>query len=173
MRKEEEQHKAFLQMLKQCEGTLLKVCFTFSSRRHDDFRDLYQEIAATLWESWPRYKCESAPNTWVTRVALNVALQEARKRRNRPSFVEFDEKFYDTLATDAAEPRYQRLYRLIDKLENDDDRIIIYFYLDGKKLRDISQIMGGISENAVKQRIYRIKKDLMKLKEQQNEEASE
>lgn len=62
---------------------------------------------------------------------------------------------------------------MIDKLENDADRIIIYFYLDGKKLRDISQIMGGISENAVKQRIYRIKKDLMKLKEQQNEEASE
>ena len=156
-------------MLKQCEGTLLKVCFTFSSRRHDDFRDLYQEIAATLWESWPKYKGESALNTWVTRIALNVALQEKRKQRNRPDFVEFDEKFYDTLANEAAEPHYQRLYRLIDKLENDDDRIIIYLYLDGKRQREISELMGGLSETAVKQRIYRIKKNLMTLKEKEND----
>lgn len=169
MRKEEERHKEFLQMLRQCEGTLLKVCFAFSSRRHDDFRDLYQEIAATLWECWPKYKGESALNTWVTRIALNVALQEKRKQRSRPCFVEFDEKFYDTLAIEAAEPQYCRLYRLIDELENDDDRIIIYFYLDGKRLREISELMGGLSETAVKQRIYRIKKNLMTLKEKENE----
>ncbi|MBO4751234.1 MAG: sigma-70 family RNA polymerase sigma factor [Bacteroidales bacterium] len=171
MRKEEERHKEFLQMLRQCEGTLLKVCFMFSSRRHDDFRDLYQEIAATLWESWPKYKGESSLNTWVTRIALNVALQEKRKQRNRPCFVEFDESFYDTLANEAAEPRFQRLYRLIDRLEDDEDRIIIYFYLDGKRLREISEIMGDISEAAVKQRIYRIKKELMTLKEKEHEEV--
>lgn len=31
------QHAEFLAVLRQCEGTLLKVCFLFTDRRRDDF----------------------------------------------------------------------------------------------------------------------------------------
>jgi len=62
-------------MLRQCEGTLVKVCFYFTGRRRDDFRDLYQEIACNLWEAWPSFRGDSNVNTWVTRIALNVAGQ--------------------------------------------------------------------------------------------------
>ena len=51
MKTDVRRHTEFLEMLRQCEGTLLKVCLYFTDRRRDDIRDLYQEIACTLWES--------------------------------------------------------------------------------------------------------------------------
>ena len=52
MKPDERQQSEFLQMLSQCEGILIKACLYFTDRRRDDFRDLYQEIVCTLWESW-------------------------------------------------------------------------------------------------------------------------
>ena len=98
MKPDERQQTEFLQMLSQCEGILIKVCRYFTRRRPSDFRDLYQEIVCTLWESWPEYRGESAPATWVTRIALNVAGQEIRKRKRMPLFVEYDESIHDILS---------------------------------------------------------------------------
>ena len=56
-----------------------------------------------------------------------------------------------------------------DRLDNDDDRKILYLYLDKKRLRDIA-LTTGISENAVKQRIHRIKQKLIHLNEKKNEQ---
>lgn len=154
-------------MLRQCEGTLVKVCFYFTDRRRDDFRDLYQEIACNLWEAWPSFRGDSNVNTWVTRIALNVAGQEIRRRRRLPQFVRFDESFYDTLADEATDSLYQKLYKLIDLLD-DDDRKFLYLYLDRKPLREIAAITG-YTENNVKQRIYRIKQKLHTLKQQEDD----
>ena len=60
-------------MLRQHEGFLLKVCLVFGGRGREDFKDLYQEIALNLWESWKFFRGESDPGTWVVRIALNVA----------------------------------------------------------------------------------------------------
>ena len=118
MKVDARQHTEFLKMLRHCEGTLMKVCLYFTDRSRDDFRDLYQEIACTLWEAWPTFRGESDLNTWVTRIALNVAGQEIRKRKRLPQFVELDESFYDTLADEATDLRYHRLYDLIDRLDD-------------------------------------------------------
>ena len=161
------QEAEFLEMLRQCEGTLVKVCFYFTDRRRDDFRDLYQEIACNLWEAWPSFRGDSNVNTWVTRIALNVAGQEIRRRRRLPQFVRFDESFYDTLADEATDSLYQKLYKLIDLLD-DDDRKFLYLYLDRKPLREIAAITG-YTENNVKQRIHRIKQKLYTLKQQEDD----
>ena len=154
-------------MLRQCEGTLVRVCVYFSRRRRDDFRDLYQEIACTLWESWPTFRGGSSVDTWVTRIALNVAGQEIRKRRRLPQFVELDEDIYDTLADEATDLRYRPLYRLIDRL-GDDDRKLLFLYLDRRPLREIAGITG-LTGPAVKQRLYRLRQQLMEIKQQEQE----
>lgn len=155
-------HTEFLQMLRQCEGTLAKVCLYFSHRNPEALRDLYQEIACALWESWPSFRGDSSTNTWVMRVALNVAGQEARRRKRISEFVELDESFYSALADQATNLRYHRLYTLIDHLDNDDDRKLVFLYLDRHRLREIAE-MTGSTEAAVKQKLYRIKQKLHKL----------
>ena len=168
MKPDERQQTEFLQRLRHCEGTLTKVCLYFTDRRRDDFRDLYQEIACTLWEAWPTFRGESDLNTWVTRIALNVAGQEIRKRKRLPQFVELDESFYDTLADEATDIRYHRLYDLIDRLDDDDERKLLFLYLDRKRLREIAEITGT-TETAVKQKLYRIRQQLIEIKNQDNE----
>ena len=165
MKVDARQHTEFLKMLRHCEGTLMKVCLYFTDRSRDDFRDLYQEIACTLWKAWPTFRGESDLNTWVTRIALNVAGQEIRKRKRMPLFVELDESFYDTLADEATDLRYQPLYRLIDSLQDDYDRKLLFLYIDHHPLREIADITGT-TEAAVKQRLYRIRQQLIEIKQQ-------
>lgn len=165
MKVDARQHTEFLKMLRECEGTLVKVCLYFTDRRRDDFRDLYQEIACTLWEAWPTFRGESDLNTWVTRIALNVAGQEIRKRKRMPLFVEYDESIHDILSDEATDLRYQPLYRLIDSLQDDYDRKLLFLYIDHHPLREIADITGT-TEAAVKQRLYRIRQQLIEIKQQ-------
>lgn len=149
-------------MLRQCESTLLKVCLYFSSRQSDDISDLYQTIACVLWETWPTFRGESNINTWVTRVALNVANNEKRRRKHRPQFVEFDERICENIAAEIDEDRYQRLYDLINRLDDNNERNLLFLYLDGKRLQEIAEITGT-TEASVKNKMKRIKKRLIDL----------
>ena len=153
MKPDERQKTEFLQMLSQCEGILIK------------FRDLYQEIVCTLWELWPTFRGESKPSTWVTRIALNVAGQEIRKRKRMPLFVEYDAAIHDILSDEATDLRYHPLYRLIDNLQDDYDRKLLFLYIDRHPLREIADITGT-TEAAVKQRLYRIRQQLLEMKQQ-------
>ncbi len=159
MRHDARQQAEFLQMLRQCEGTLVRVCLFFTDRSDDDFRDLYQDIVCNLWESWPCFRGDSALNTWVSRIALNVAGKELHKRKRRQDFVRLDKNIHDTIADEATDLRVQPLYRIIDKLEDDFDRKLLFLYLDRHTLSEIAQ-MTDLSEAAVKQRLYRIKQQL-------------
>ncbi len=85
-----------------------------------------------------------------------------------PTFVTLNENLCDTIACETADMCYQRLYDLIDLLKPD-ERKLLYLYLDKKRLRDIA-LTTGISENAVKQRIHRIKQKLIQLNEKKNEQ---
>lgn len=165
MKIDEHQYQDFYKMLRQCGDILLNVCVCFTERGREDYRDMYQEIACTLWEAWPKFRAGSNIRAWVTRTALNVAGHEVRKRKRRPQFVEFDESFYDTLAMEATDTRYQLLYDLLDKIDAN-DRKILFLYIDCRQMKEIAEITG-LSEQAVKQRIYRIKKKLNALKNEE------
>lgn len=157
-----------MEMLRQSEGTLMKVCLCFTDRSPDGIRDLYQSIVCALWSSWPSFRGDSRRNTWVMRIALNVAGMELRRRSREPETVEMDERFYAALADEATDARYQRLYWLIDQLDDADERRLLLLYLDRYKLKDIAS-MTGCTEAAVKQSIYRIKQKLRTLKQQYDE----
>ena len=77
-----------------------------------------------------------------------------------------DQTLLENIADKASDDRYQQLYDLIDRLDNDDDRKILYLYLDKLPLSQIAQILGT-STAAVKQKLYRIRIQLKKLKDQE------
>ena len=104
----------------------MKVCLVFTNRDKESIRDMYQDIACNLWEAWPSFKGECKTSTWVTRIALNVAGQEVRKRKCRPQFVVLDESSYEQLAAEACEQPSQRLHSIIDELKKEDDKRMIY-----------------------------------------------
>ena len=71
----------------------------------------------------------------------------------------------ETLAMEATDTRYQLLYDLLDKIDAS-DRKILFLYIDCRQMKEIAEITG-LSEQAVKQRIYRIKKKLNALKNEE------
>lgn len=166
MKKKKQLQAEFTAVFKQYEGSVINVCAFFAGDNREDFRDLYQDIASALWESWSTYRGESKHNTWVTGVALNTARKYLEHRKRMPQFVELRDSLCYHLADEASDPLYQTLYELIDSLDNDKDREIMYLYLNNKKYSEIAR-ETETTESAVKQRIYRIKKKLKQLNEQQ------
>ena len=66
---------------------------------------------------------------------------------------------------ETAIPYHDILYDLIERLSSEDDRQMLYLYLDGKSHSEIAKAFGLTTVN-VRQRIHRITKKLIKLNEQ-------
>ena len=163
----EGEEAAFLDMLGRSQRSIFQICLHFTDRRPDSIRDLYQEIVCTLWEAWPRFRGESSADTWVHRIALNVAVSEIRSHSRQPRFVPLEDWMYDTVAdeVDKAPPDY---YRIMDDLEPD-ERALIYLRLSRHSVRDIAETFS-LTEAAVKQRLYRIRKKIDLIKQREYDE---
>lgn len=157
----------FLQMLRQCEGSLLGVCLRFGRGDRDAVRDLYQDIVCTLWDAWPAFRHRSDAATWATAVAVKVAAQTRRRRRQMPTFVQLDESVYDMLADEGDDPRYRRLFALVDQL-SETDRQLLYLHLDRIPTHTIAALLD-LTDVGVRQRLRRIRKRLVKLNEEYDE----
>ena len=155
------QHKAFKEMLRRCDSTIIKICLMFTDRCPENVKDLYQDIVCALWESWPRFRHESKENTWFYRIALNIAVSKSRHHSLSPMFSPLDDKTYNNLAEESQNHLVERLYELIDLL-SPNEKAILFLYLDGITAREIGATLK-ISEAAVNHRIARIKDKLKAL----------
>lgn len=153
--------KRFMNEIQKHEATIMKVCMSFTNRRSEDIKDLYQDIISNLWVGFEKFRGESSVNTWIYRVSFNTALMAYRKAKHAPQFVDFDEDVYNRLAEEAKDEQTERLYELLDGL-NEAEKMLVLLYLDGISQNEIASITG-VSEAAVNQKIYRIKKKLVKL----------
>jgi RNA polymerase sigma-70 factor (ECF subfamily) len=157
--------KEFLQIIKKNQGIIHKVCNIYCDDL-DDRNDLFQEIVAQLWKSFPSFREESKFTTWMYRVALNTAITTFKKTKRRPdqnrltyeNFQVKDEN-YDT----ETEDEIKSLHRAVAQLTGVEKSIVLLF-LENKKYEEIAEITG-ITQNYVRVKMNRIKKKLKKFME--------
>lgn len=157
--------KEFLQIIKKNQGIIHKVCNIYCDDQ-DDREDLFQEIVAQLWKSFPSFREESKFTTWMYRVALNTAITTFKKTKRRPdqnrltyeNFQVKDEN-YDT----ETEDEIKNLHRAVAQLTGVEKSIVLLF-LENKKYEEIAEITG-ITQNYVRVKMNRIKKKLKKFME--------
>jgi RNA polymerase sigma-70 factor (ECF subfamily) len=162
-----EQKAVFDAWVSTYQGVLFKVVRAYAFTLHDQ-EDLFQEIAAQLWISVPSYKGNSAPSTWIYRVALNTAISWSRKelRHNhlRRGDLRQSDKIKEALGGDPAalrpshcqiDPRLDWLYEQIAQL-SELDRSLTLLLLDGFSYKEMADALG-MSETNVGVRIHRIK----------------
>ena len=157
--------KEFLQIIKKNRGIIHKVCNIYCDDQ-DDRNDLFQEIIAQLWKSFPSFREESKFSTWMYRVALNTAITTFKKTKRRPdqnrltyeNFQVKDEN-YDT----ETEDEIKNLHRAVAQLTGVEKSIVLLF-LENKKYEEIAEITG-ITQNYVRVKMNRIKKKLKKFME--------
>src|ERR1700743_2079649 len=76
-----DQH-AFESRLREHRGLIAKVASIYAASREDRL-DLEQEISVQLWRAFGSYDERRAKfSTWLYRIALNVAISQARRRRD-------------------------------------------------------------------------------------------
>ncbi|KAF0238471.1 MAG: sigma-70 family RNA polymerase sigma [Prolixibacteraceae bacterium] len=157
--------KEFLQIIKKNQGIIHKVCNIYCDDQ-DDRDDLFQEIVAQLWKSFPSFREESKFTTWMYKVALNTAITTFKKTKRRPdqnrltyeNFQVKDEN-YDT----ETEEEIKNLHRAVAQLTGVEKSIVLLF-LENNKYEEIAEITG-ITQNYVRVKMNRIKKKLKKFME--------
>lgn len=155
--------KVFVEMINIHRGIIYKVCNLYV-QHPEDKKDLFQEIVLQLWKSFPAFRAESKPSTWMYRVALNTAITIFRKDARQPerrtlSEEEFELPDFNTLA-DTEEQLFilQQAIRELSTIE----RAVILLYLEAHSYDEISEVLG-ISKVNVGVRINRIKIKLEKI----------
>jgi len=155
--------KEFLQIIKKNQGIIHKVCNIYCDRE-EDRNDLFQEIIAQLWKSFPTFRRESKFSTWMYRVALNTAITSFKKTKRRPDQnrltyenFQIEDEDYNT----ETEENIKLLHKAVAKLTGVEKSIIL-LYLENKKYEEIAEITG-ITQNYVRVKMNRIKKKLKKL----------
>lgn len=155
--------KEFLYIIKENQGIIHKVCNIYCDSE-EDRNDLFQEIVAQLWKSFPSFRNESKVTTWMYRVGLNTAITTFKKNKRRP---DQNQLAYENLqiADDGyeheAEEQIKHLQRAVSQLTGVEKSIILLF-LENKKYEEIAEITG-ITQNYVRVKMNRIKKKLKKL----------
>ena len=135
------------------------------SRTTADHEDLVQEISVQLWRSFARYDERQAKfSTWLYRIALNVAISQARRERwsEADRFEPLETHHLETVgggeAISEQDERLAALYAFIAQL-NPLNRALILLYLEDRNYTEMAEILG-ISETNVATKISRIKQKL-------------
>jgi RNA polymerase sigma-70 factor, ECF subfamily len=80
----------------------VKRCIGSMVRNAADSEDLVQEVVLKVWRHLSTYRSESSFRTWLTRVAINEALQSYRRQRREPLCRALGD--FDALASHAESP---------------------------------------------------------------------
>lgn len=156
----------FVEMLNRNHHTIIHICSFFTGYDRDDIRDLYQTIAYALWKSWPTLCNEDVVDSWVRRIAINVAVSFSRHRGRQPKFVKFEHWMYNIVDEDVSNvpPEYMEIMARLDV----ESRALLFMRLEGLSAKEISEELG-ITESAVSQRLYRIRKKIDKIRKSYNQ----
>ncbi|MGM0503770.1 MAG: RNA polymerase sigma factor, partial [Bacteroidota bacterium] len=70
--------KEFISLIEKHQGIIHKVARMYCDNS-ECRQDLFQDILAQLWKSYPSFNHQSRFSTWMYRVALNTAIAQFKK----------------------------------------------------------------------------------------------
>ena len=121
---------------------------------HDDANDVVQNALLKAWNAIATFKGESKLQTWLSRIAINEALDFMRKQKNHPTLSTDDiqlglanqlmaDRYFDGDETEA------QLQQAIAQLPDVQKTVFQLRYYDEMKYSEISKVLGT-SEGALK-----------------------
>ena len=149
-------HKEFEQVIANNHGRISYIAHRYS--HGSEFDDLYQEILMQLWRSFESFQGQAARETWVYKVALNTACSFVRSAvKDKEARLSQLQQVVSEAMPAQEQCQADILNAFMDSL-NDVDASLLMMYLDGLSSEDSADVVG-ISSNAVRSRIKRIKRE--------------
>ncbi|MFA6540570.1 MAG: sigma-70 family RNA polymerase sigma factor [Bacteroidota bacterium] len=125
---------------------------------HDDANDVAQNVFVKAYQSLHSFKGESSFYTWVYRIAVNLSLNEIRRKKVRKIFSIDDERTNEPQSGDdhplekmeKAELKMM-IQKAVDRLPEKQKKVFILRYFEELPYDDISVILktsvGGLKAN--------------------------
>ncbi len=147
----------FVNMIKEHERLILRVCALYSDVAREELPDLYQDAVCALWESFDSFKNESKVSTWIYSVTRFNMLNHRRKKKYET--VQLDESTLPTThENDDALTELRELIALLPK----DERDLLIMWMEGFTGPEIAKA-SGLPYGVAAVRLTRIKMKLRKL----------
>jgi RNA polymerase sigma-70 factor, ECF subfamily len=152
-------HAWILSVLDSHQRLIRKICWAYANTP-DEREDLFQEIAVRLLSVARNYDSTRKLSTWIYRVALNVAIDSYRKRRQRSKVqIGFDSDLVPASGQDLVAIEQLRELRELLERQSEVDRALLLLHLEGNSHREIGEVLG-FSESNVGTRLNRLKTSL-------------
>ena len=132
---------------------------------HGDAEDILQEFWVKVWRKMDTFREQSAPYTWLYRIATNEAMNFLRKRKRRALLLRGEqavEHIADRLSQDtlfSGDEAERRLYAAVAALPDRQKTIFSMRYFDELKFREIAEILK-LSVGAVKASYHHAEKKI-------------
>lgn len=155
----QEKELLFKKLVLDSHHSIYRVCYAFLNNG-EDIKDLKQEIYIQIWKSIEQFEGKSSWNTFIYRIAVNVAI------RFKANLINHQKKMADVklekVSTKAVEnidnENVQYLKYFLKKLP-DNERLLISLYLEGLSYKEIAEAMG-ITMGHAGVKVQRIKQQL-------------
>jgi len=159
---------AFREVYVRASGYVYTLAYRVVGTKHDA-EEVTQDVFLRIHHSLGSFKFESSFKTWLYRIAVNTAINHAKKR-SRVTTREVEEVFEDPSTVtqpDAgkrleAEDTEKRLKVLLDQLNPDQRACILSREIEGMDYQEIATSLG-ININTVRSRLKRARETLMAL----------
>ena len=116
-------------------------------------QDAYDAVQETFIK-YLEHKKEFHEKAWLLRVNINICKNMMRFHRLHPTVG------FDTINLSYQEDKDYELMSALFRLRKQAKEVIILYFIEGYKNKEIAAILG-ISENAAKKRLERAKKELI------------
>ncbi len=162
---------AFREIYARASGYVYTLAYRVVGTKHDA-EEATQDVFLKIHYSLRSFKFESSFKTWLYRIAVNTAINHAKKR-SRVTTREVEEVFEDPATVtppeaaqglEAAETE-QKLKALLDQLNPDQRACIVAREIEGLDYQEIARSLG-VNLNTVRSRLKRAREALMALGQQ-------
>ncbi len=148
--------QAFVQLIELVKGDLYKVARSYLDSEAD-IADAIQDTIITCYEKISGLKERKHFKTWLIRILINKCNDIIRKGKRECSYDAISEQGDTGMST----ARYE-FEELMNQLDEKYRTILILYYAEGFKVREIAQILE-MEENTVKTRLSRGRKEAKKM----------
>jgi RNA polymerase sigma-70 factor (ECF subfamily) len=132
-----------------------------------DLEDLVQTTFISAMQGFPRYRGEASLKTWVTRIAIHVALRQLRGGIRRAVPLELVPAAHEPRDAAPAADRAlsdhqlaQRIHQLLDKIAPKKRVAFLLYTVEGYSIEEVAALTGS-GKAATKSRIWFARRELL------------
>lgn len=136
----------------------------------DDAQEVTQEVFLTVYRNLDSFKFKSSLKTWIYRIAVNLAINYAKKRtKEQERIVEYDgnNEFNKTIDSSGEniekEQQEKTISTLLEALNPDQRACVVLRNLEGLSYQEIAESLN-ININTVRSRLKRAREKLLNLR---------